>query len=141
MVTMISGGLIKIGVNWFLVARPEINIYGAPVGTLVSYLVMAVMNYIFMCKTLDERPRLAPVFIRPLAASALMGATAWAVYGLCARFIGGEAWLEIAVSMVIAVMAAVVVYVVSAVCLRTVTNEDMKLIPGGEKVGKLLHLR
>lgn len=141
MVTMISGGLIKIGVNWFLVARPEINIYGAPVGTLVSYLVMATMNYIFMCKTLDERPRLAPVFIRPLAASALMGAAAWAIYGLCARFIGGEGWLEIAVSMVIAVMAAVVVYAVSAVCLRTVTNEDMKLIPGGEKVGKLLHLR
>ena len=140
MVTMISGGLIKIGVNWFLVARPEINIYGAPVGTLVSYLVMAAMNYVFMCRTLDERPRLAPVFVRPLAASALMGASAWAIYGLCSRFLGGE-WLGTAVSMVLAVLVAVVVYLVSAICLKTVTNEDLKLIPGGEKVGRMLHIR
>lgn len=140
MLTMISGGLIKIGVNWFLVARPEINIYGAPVGTLVSYLVMAAMNYVFMCRTLDERPRLAPVFVRPLAASALMGASAWAIYGLCSRFVGGE-WLGTAASMVLAVLVAVVVYAVSAICLKTITNEDLKLIPGGEKVGKLLHIR
>lgn len=141
MLTMISGGLIKIGVNWFLVARPEINIYGAPVGTLVSYLVMAVMNYVFMCRALEERPQLAPVFVRPLAASALMGASAWAIYGLCSRFIGGESWMGTAVSMVLAVLVAVVVYAVSAICLKTVTNEDLKLIPGGEKVGKLLHIR
>ncbi len=140
MLTMISGGLIKIGVNWFLVARPEINIYGAPVGTLVSYLVMAAMNYVFMCRTLDERPRLAPMFVRPLAASALMGASAWAIYGLCSRFVGGE-WLGTAASMVLAVLVAVVVYAVSAICLKTITNEDLKLIPGGEKVGKLLHIR
>ena len=44
MVTMISGGLVKIIVNWFLVAQRSINIYGAPVGTLVSYVVMALMN-------------------------------------------------------------------------------------------------
>ena len=31
MVTMISGGLVKIIVNWFLVAQRSINIYGAPV--------------------------------------------------------------------------------------------------------------
>lgn len=140
MLTMISGGLIKIAVNWFLVARPEINIYGAPVGTLVSYLVMAVMNYVFMSRTLDERPHIAPVFVRPLAASALMGASAWAIYGLCSRFIGGG-WLGTAASMMLAVLVAVVVYVVSAICLKTVTNEDLKLIPGGEKVGRLLHIR
>ena len=140
MLTMISGGVIKIAVNWFLVARPEINIYGAPVGTLVSYLVMAVMNYVFMCRTLDERPHLAPVFVRPLAASLLMGAAAWAIYGLCAHFIGAGSWLGTAVCMMAAILVAVVVYAVSAISLRTITGDDLKLIPGGEKIGRILHI-
>ena len=38
MYSMIAGGLVKIAVNWFLVADPRINIYGAPIGTLSETL-------------------------------------------------------------------------------------------------------
>ena len=37
MMTLILGGLVKIAVNWFLVAQRSINIHGAPIGTLASY--------------------------------------------------------------------------------------------------------
>lgn len=141
MVTLITGGVTKIVINWFLVARPEINIYGAPVGTLTSYFVMALMDYIFMCRTLDNRPRLVRVFKGPVIASALMGVSAWAVYSLCARVIGAGSWIKLAVCMCVAVLAAVVVYLVSAIRLRAVTKEDMKLIPGGEKAARLLRMR
>lgn len=140
MVTMITGGLVKIATNWFLVARPEINIYGAPVGTLVSYIVMAAMNYIFMCRTFDDRPRLIKMFARPLTASLVMGATAWAVYGVSARFIGAG-WLETAVCMLLGVLAAVIVYLVFIICLRAITAEDLALIPGGRKIGRILHIK
>ena len=43
--------------------------------------------------------------------------------------------------VLLAVIVAVVIYVVSVVALRAVTSEDMKLIPGGEKIAKLLHIR
>ena len=141
MVTMISGGLVKIIVNWFLVAQRSINIYGAPVGTLVSYVVMALMNYIFICVALRHRPKLLRIFARPLAASVLMGAAAWAIYGLCARFIGAVSWSRIALCMLAAIAVAVIVYLVSTVALRSITKEDMKLIPGGEKIANFLHIR
>lgn len=141
MVTMISGGLVKIIVNWFLVAQRSINIYGAPVGTLVSYVVMALMNYIFICVALKHRPKLLRIFARPLAASVLMGATAWAIYGLCARFIGAVSWSRIALCMLAAIAVAVIVYLVSTIALRSITKEDMKLIPGGEKIANFLHIR
>ena len=140
MVTLISGGVIKIVVNWFLVAQRPINIYGAPIGTLVSYFIMALMNYVFMYIGLQEKPRLLRIFARPAAASILMGASAWAIYGLSGRFIGTESWTKTAICMVLAVMVAVVVYLVSVIALRAVTQEDMKLIPGGEKLGRLLHI-
>ncbi|MDO4983484.1 MAG: polysaccharide biosynthesis protein [Eubacteriales bacterium] len=141
MVTMITGGVVKIVVNWFLVANRSINIYGAPVGTLVSYFVMATMNYIFMCTTLDHRPRLFRAFAGPLAASLIMGACAWAVYGIAARLIGTGGRIGGLVCMVLAIGIAAVVYLIAAIVLRTITNEDMKLIPGGEKIGKLLHMK
>ncbi len=141
MVTLITGGLLKIVINWFLVARRPINIYGAPVGTLCSYAAMAVMNYIFMCRTLDHRPRLTRVFAAPLAASALMGATAWGVFRLCGHSVAPHDRFGMLLAMCAAIVAAVIVYAISAILLRAVTKEDMKLIPGGEKIASILHMR
>ena len=140
MVTLITGGVIKIIINWFLVARRDINIYGAPVGTLCSYCAMAAMDYVFMCRTLSSRPRLLRVFSGPLAASALMGLTAWGIYGLGARLLG-QGRIGTLLAMCAAIGAAVIVYLVTAIVFRAVTREDMKLIPGGEKIARILHMR
>ena len=141
MVTLITGGIIKIVINWFLVARRDINIYGAPVGTLCSYSAMAAMDYVFMCRTLDHRPRLLRVFSGPMVASALMGLTAWGVYGLCQRALMGSHRIGTLIAMCAAIGAAVVVYLITAIVFKAVTKEDMKLIPGGEKIARILHMR
>ena len=141
MVTMIVGGLVKILVNWVLVARRPINIYGAPVGTLCSYCAMAAMDYIFLCRTLDQRPRLLRIFSASLVSSALMGLTAWAVFGLGQRALVQMGRMGTLLAMCAAIGAAVIVYVAAAILLRAVTKEDMKLIPGGEKIARILHMR
>lgn len=138
--SMIVGGLVKIGANWVLVANPEINILGAPIGTLSCYVVMCAMNYFFMCRCLPEKPSLVRIMGRPLISSAAMGLSAWAVYGLCSRFLGGGYLLN-AVSMLAAIAVAVIVYLILVVALRAITYEDMKLIPKGEKLAKILHIR
>lgn len=142
--SMIAGGIVKIIVNWFLVANPDINITGAPLGTLTCYIVMCCMNYAFICKSLKKRPRLGSVLLRPAVSAAVMGAAAWAVYHGAAALLGGTAaigWKQMAVSMLLAMLVAVVVYVAAIVTTRAVTWEDMKLIPRGEKIAKVLHIR
>ena len=141
MLTLITGGVVKIVINWFLVAQPEINIYGAPVGTLTSYVVMAVMDFVFLCRLLDQRPRLSSILLKPLLASAVMGAAAWGLYGLLFRFLPGPGMLHLLLSMGLSILAAVVVYLVLTVAGRMITREDMALIPGGEKIARLLHMR
>lgn len=140
MYSMIAGGLVKIAVNWFLVARPDINIYGAPIGTLVSYLVMCVMNFVFMCVVLDKNPRLGAILLKPLLCSALMGGCAWAVYGLGTKLLG-TGRLFMLLSAALAMLAAVVVYLLSIVSVKGVTSEDMTLIPGGGKIARLLRMK
>ena len=141
MLTLISGGVIKIVVNWFLVAQPGINIYGAPVGTLVSYFLMAAMDFVFLCVTLRQTPQMLRIFAGPVGASLLMGLSAWAVYGLAGRFLNTGSYLGLAAAAGLAILAAVVVYLVSVIAMRVITKEDMSLIPGGDKVAIILHMR
>ena len=51
----------------------------------VSYVVMAVMDYAFLCAVLERHPRLGGILLKPLFASAIMGAAAWGSYGLLER--------------------------------------------------------
>ncbi len=141
MITMIIGGVIKVVLNYFLVSNPRINIYGAPVGTLTSYVVMAVLNFVFMCFVLDKNPKLRTILVRPLLCSAVMGGCAWGVYGLVERFLPGAGRVRMMINMFIAIGAAVLVYLVLVILMRMITREDMRLIPGGEKLAKLLHMK
>ncbi len=141
MLTLITGGLVKIVINWFLVAQRPINIHGAPIGTLVSYFVMAVMDYVFLCAMLDRRPKLSSILLKPLLSSALMGAAAWGSYGLLMRFLPGGGKLHMLLSMGGAIVLAVLVYLVLTVTWRMITREDMALIPGGDKIARILRMR
>ena len=49
--------------------------------------------------------------------------------------------LIMALCMCLAIGVAVIVYLVLVVLTRAVTFEDMKLIPKGEKLARLLHIR
>ena len=138
--SMIAGGIVKIAVNWFLVADPDINILGAPIGTLACYAVMCVMNFAFLCRRLPEKPSLGRIMLRPMAASAVMGASAWAVYGLAGRLLGSGR-MGVALAMLAAIAVAVAVYLVLVIALRAVTLEDMRLIPRGEKLARILHIK
>ena len=140
MYTLFAGGVLKVVVNYFLVAQRGINILGAPVGTLASYALMAVINFVMMCYVLDKNPRLRIILLKPLFCTLVMGAAAWAVYGLLGRFAAGGR-LGLLIGTGAAILVAVVVYLGLSILLRTVTKEDMALIPGGAKIARLLHMK
>ena len=141
MITMILGGLVKILVNWLLVARRPINIYGAPIGTLVSYIVMCSMNFAFMSATLERTPRLGRILFKPALCSAVMGLSAWACYGLAGRVIRMPGRPGMLLGMFLAILAAAVVYAACVIALRAITREDLELIPGGGKIAAFLHIK
>ena len=140
--SMLAGGLAKIAVNWFLIAVPELNITGAPVGTLACYLVICTMNHIFLCKTLRERPNVGRALVRPLLSTLIMAVVAWGVYaGLSAAMGGDLSWKRMALAMLVSMVCAVVTYLIAVVKTRAITLADLQLIPKGEKLAKVLHIR
>ena len=138
--TMLLGGAVKVGVNYVLVGDPEVNIKGAPIGTLVCYGLIALVNLVIVWRLLEEKPHYFKVFAKPVLASAAMGAAAWAVHGLCARFLSGG-YLQESLATLAAIGAAVVVYFILVLALRLITREDLKMVPKGDKIAALLRIR
>lgn len=139
LISIIAGGLAKICVNWFIVAIPSVNIYGAAIGTVVCYITMSTLNLIFINRSFSKGLSMKNIFLRPAVPSLVMGVVALGVY-YGAMLVLGDGRLLMALSMCAAIGAAVIVYAVAVIKLRVITTEDMKLIPKGEKIAKLLHM-
>jgi len=134
LITMTLGGVIKLTANYILVGK--IGITGAPIGTLCCFGTVAVIDLILLRKVLPEAPRYTKVFIKPLAASAIMGVAAWASHGLLLRVLGSNTLATVG-----AIGLAVVIYAVLIFALRAISREDLSLMPKGEKIAKILHIR
>lgn len=139
--SIIAGGLVKIGVNWFLVGIPEINIYGAPIGTLACYVTMCGMNLIFIRHSLENRLSAVNIFVKPVISALIMGEAAYLVYYGAGRVLDYGSRMQMTAGMCAAILIAVLIYAFAAIKLRAITSADMKLIPKGEKIAKILKMR
>lgn len=141
--TMLTGGVVKIVLNYVLVGNPAINIAGAPISTLCCYLVIAGLNLFFVWKYSPEKPRYLALFAKPALASVLMGGAAWAAYGFLSRAFHADSgrYLAEASSTLGAICIAVAVYGVLVVALRILRAEDVKNVPHGQTLIRLLRLK
>ncbi len=137
--TMLIGGAVKVAVNYVLVGNPNINIKGAPFGTLVCYGLIAVLNLLLVSHLLEKKPNYFAIFAKPVLASVVMGAAAWASHGLLSRFLSGG-YVRSSLCTMISVGIAVVVYLILVIALRMITKEDLEMVPHGKKLARLLHL-
>lgn len=129
---MIAGCAAKLIVNNFMVRH--VGAVGAAVGTLVCYVIVAVLELFLIKRVIPAAPEYTRVFAKPMVAAGVMGIAVWAVYGLLHRFLGNT------LSTMGAIGVGVVVYAVLVVALKAISRQDLSLMPKGDKIAKLLHL-
>ena len=134
-VNMLIGGVVKVIVNYFLVAVPSLNIVGAAIGTLTCYAVITALDLVAIRRRISTKPRVLRNMLRPALAAVLMGAVTFGAYRLAGRILSPK------LACLLALVIAVVCYAVLVVLLRCITYQDCLLLPKGEKIAKLLHLR
>ena len=135
-INMFAGGIVKLVAVFILTGNQKIGILGTPIGSLLCYLCITVLNLFTMRRVLEHPPAIVKNVLRSLLAAALMGLLTYgAWWGLTAIGITSRVIL---CGAPICVGAAV--YVVAAVKLRAITREDCLLLPKGEKIANLLHL-
>lgn len=143
------GALLKIIINVVLVGIPQINIVGAAIGTFVCYAFHFVASLYALNKHSGAKMDLMSVIFKPLIAAAACAVAAYATHGIIAHFVVapiiGEGLINKLVNMgvietVCAILVAVIVYAVVLLLIKGITADDLKMMPKGEKLAKVLKL-
>ena len=135
-INMLMGGLLKLAAVYFLTGNPNIGIVGTPVGTLLCYIAIAVLNIASIRQLLAQPPAILKNLVRPFLAALTMGIfVLFAFRGL--KMLGFDSRLILCGAPI---AVGVLAYVLAAVKLKVVTREDCLLLPKGEKIAKLLKL-
>ena len=132
---MLIGGALKLVMTFLLVGIPEVNMAGAAISTLCCYVLISGLNFFAMAKK-GYPVNILRTMAKPLLAALLMGAAAFGVRILLA----GRGFSNLIVTAA-AIVIAGILYLVLIPVLRILTKEDCALLPKGDKIAKLLHIR
>ena len=127
-VNLAIGAVFKVILTYFLTGLPAVNIRGAAVGTVSAYLVASVLNLKAVCRHTGAEFSFTLTFLKPGVASLVMGVAAGLVYKVVAPAAGNAAGSGAAV------LAGMAVYVILVFALRIITQEELKRLPGGNRL-------
>ncbi|MBR6473525.1 MAG: polysaccharide biosynthesis protein [Firmicutes bacterium] len=127
------GAVAKVIITYILVGIKVVNVNGASIGTIVCYIVAAVLNARDVRREAGVEFDIQATYIKPLISSAVMGVSAIVVYKLLMFILKSNA-----VSCLLAIAFAVVVYAVMVLITGTITIEEIGRLPKGDKLVSLI---
>jgi len=125
---MIVGGILKLSINYVLVSIPSINIYGAPIGTIVCYLFIVISSLYLVLMITNVKVNLLDILVKPLIASLACGLVAKATYNLLFSFLNTKYVL------LPSIILGAIVYIYIILLLKTINEDDVRMIPKSEKI-------
>jgi len=130
------GAVIKIVVGFVLIAHPDINIYGAIIGTTVCYFVAAWINCYFLRKFTGARLDFMGIVIKPIIASVAMAMACFTIYHLIFGFLPNNA-----VATISSILVGMIVYGAFMSVIRGFKEEDLHILPKGQRLASALKSR
>ena len=135
-VNMFLSGILRLVVVYMLTGNRDFGIVGTPIGAMMCFLCIAVLNLLSMRRVLQDPPAIVKNLVKPFAAAAVMGVF---VYGAL-YLLKNLGFTSRLILCGLPICVGVVVYVVMVVVLKVITRSDCMLLPKGEKIAKLLRL-
>ena len=132
-ISILVGCIVKVILNIILIRQPSINIYGAAISSIACQFVAFLINFIVISKHIPLKMPLGKYIIKPLTSGVLMGAVAIGIYKLMMTVSGSNV-----ISTLISIAVAAIVYIVLVFVLKIMSEEEIKMFPGGNVIYKVL---
>jgi len=127
------GAIIKLALTFFLVRVPELNVMGAAIGTVVCYLIAAILNFWEVKKSIALTSRIRDIFLRPAIAASTM-----AVFVHFAFYFMNYVITNQHIVLFLAIFIGSVIYILSLFIVGAIHKEDLELMPGGKIIRRVL---
>jgi len=128
---------IHVGALYVMLKYFHLGIYSVVYANILFAALVCLLNAVAIARYTKYRQELMKTFLIPTVASAMMGGAAWGIYKLCIKATGNL------ISTGLAILAAVMVYVVLLMKMKGMDERELRMIPGGTKllgVARKLHL-
>lgn len=129
-INMVIGGVAKVIINYFLVANPEININGAPIGTTACYVIILILNIIAIKTKLKVKLPFGELVAKPVVAALAMGIVLYfaaPVFAKGGRLVGAAAPIAIGAAL----------YLVMLIAVKGISEDDIALLPKADMLTKM----
>ncbi len=126
---LLIGVIVKLICNLILIPIPEIGILGASISTGVCHAIAFFLSYKLLKKQVKLQLGLKKWILKPIIATFFMGICSYFIYILTFTYIK----IKI-IAIVLALISAVIVYILSIFTLKILTKEEMYMIPFGTKI-------
>ena len=129
-ISMLFGAAAKLISNYFLLGK--VGMMGAPISTVICYVCASTLNVYFVLKHVGKLPNALKIFGLPFISSILSIGSAGAIFVLLSRIISYK------LATIVSILFAVALYLIFSIVFKSVTREDILMIPKGNKIIKIL---
>ena len=126
------GCVVKLILNLILLPIPELNVYGAAIGSIACHAVAFTIVFNVLKKYVKLDLPFKKFVVKPAIATAIMGICSYTAYLLLRGIISGR------LATIVSILFAVIVYVLAVLALKIYNKEDIYMLPRGEKIYNIL---
>ena len=127
------GLLVKLVLNIILIQIPGIGINGAVIGSIVNNVLVFGISYYILTKTIKLDIKPFKYVVKPILATFIMCVTSYYLFTILINLA-----ISAKIATIIALVFAVIIYLISMMTLKIFTREEMQMIPYGSKICKKL---
>ena len=131
-ISMIVGTLVKLVLSYILIGNEATNIYGAPISTFFSVVVIVSINLYYIIKRCGKLSSIYSLFVKPFISSAIA-----VVLGIGIYFILISK-LSLSVSILLTIAFVVLIYFIVVLKIKAIDKEEIAMLPKGETIVSLL---
>lgn len=131
-ISLAIGGVIKLVLNIVLISNPNINIYGATISSIICQGIAFIYCLIYLNKYIKMKINFKNNIFKPILSALIMGGAVYITYIILVSRIGNT------LSTLIAIFIGVIVYALMIAITKTLSKEEIYMIPFGTKLYKIL---
>lgn len=126
------GVIVKLILNLTLIKLPFIGVNGAAIASVCCHFIAFIIGIIVLIKNMKLELDFGKFVIKPIIATIMMAICSYYVYNLISQLIIER------LATIISIGIAVIIYLISIIILQVLSKEEIYMIPGGEKIQKVL---
>lgn len=131
-IALAVGALIKFILNIILISNPNIGIIGAGISSIICQIIAFTICFTSLRKAIKLNLNFKNNILKPVISAVTMGVLVYLINAVLSSIIGGN------IATIISIIFGVIIYVAMILLTKTLTKEDILMIPFGTKIYPLL---